>query len=251
MVPGSHAHVLSAQPVTRGDPVIMLSFARGVAADAALEAGDVAPPDALRAIGVTLGAMHAVDVDAPPAAARRMRAPRLRAITEGGACDVCKHVSGEVLAKLEASEHTRDHPYVTRFYPPELARLRAALGAPGLARGVLHGDPFLDNVRSRRSSAIVVARFPRSREADTRRNRTAPRRNTNRRALPKTKTTPQCPADARNAPHASRVPAPPPLPERRSQPAPGLGMRAAVRCTVGACGSLVRERSQSPSPRSH
>ena len=124
-----------------GTPVMMLSFVDGVAADKVLaKASGTLGGALLRSVGGALAALHSVPVSADAGG-------HLRSCENGsGACDVSKHMSGERLAKMKGSAHTRSHPFVTGFYEAELASLNESMRAPGLPRGVLHGDPFLDNM---------------------------------------------------------------------------------------------------------
>lgn len=123
-----------------GTPVMMLSWVQGVAADKVLSKGAVDVMLLLRGIGSGLAALHSVPISADSTA-------KLRACErESGACDVAKHVSGELLDKMRASEHTREHTFLTGFYETELASLKEAMGAADMPRGILHGDPFLDNM---------------------------------------------------------------------------------------------------------
>ena len=48
---------------------------------------------------------------------------------------------------MEACEHTRTHLYFAQVYPKRLAALvKGMVESSNLPQGVLHGDPFLDNV---------------------------------------------------------------------------------------------------------
>ncbi|KAG8466348.1 hypothetical protein KFE25_002104 [Diacronema lutheri] len=121
----------------RGEPVCMLSFVDGVPADAAIDAGADAV-GVLRAVGERLASLHAVPVDA--------RADGLRTFRDGGVCLLARHAAGAIGEEMRKSEHTRGHPFVAR-YGALLAELRAAVAvADVLPNGILHGDPFLDNV---------------------------------------------------------------------------------------------------------
>lgn len=118
-----------------GTPCCLLSWVEGVAADKVVAAGTVAPEAVLRAIGQGLAELHRVPVDAAAA---------LRTIETGGGCDVRLHLSGELLALFRSNEHASGHDFLP-FYERQLECLQKAMGAD-LPRGVLHGDPFLDNV---------------------------------------------------------------------------------------------------------
>ncbi len=120
-----------------GCPCCMLSWVDGKAADKVIKAGARAET-VLGTVGDGLARLHSVPVDASAAAT-------LRDFMAGGACDVRKQLSGEFGDELTASPRVADHPFLP-FYARQLAELRAAMGAPGLPRGLLHGDPFLDNL---------------------------------------------------------------------------------------------------------
>jgi len=124
-----------------GTPVMMLSFVEGVAADKVLAEADGPKGSALlRSVGGGLAALHSIPVAGDAAG-------RLRHCEGGsGACDVAKHMSGELLEKMRTSTHTREHPFLTDFYEAEAASLNESMRASELPRGVLHGDPFLDNM---------------------------------------------------------------------------------------------------------
>eukprot|EP00966_Prymnesium_polylepis_P270121 6240130-Prymnesium_polylepis.2 len=49
----------------------------------------------------------------------------------GGACDLRKHVSGELLELFRASEHSREHDYMP-FYTRQLDLLQKAVGTEGI-----------------------------------------------------------------------------------------------------------------------
>ncbi len=121
-----------------GTPVMMLRWVDGTAADKVVGKGDVPSASVMAAIGAGLAGMHSVRVS-PLAAAS------LRAIEAGGACDLRKHLSGELEALMLGSAAIQGHDFLP-FYARQLASLRAAMAEPGLPRGLLHGDPFLDNV---------------------------------------------------------------------------------------------------------
>lgn len=100
-----------------GTPCCLLSWVDGTAADKVIAAG-VPATEVLHAIGGGLAELHSVPVDGAA----------LRTLEEGGACDVRKHVSGELLALFEESEHSRDHDYMP-FYRRQLTMLQQAMGA--------------------------------------------------------------------------------------------------------------------------
>ena len=126
-------------------PCCLLTWVDGSAADKVIAQGKVPAKDVLRAVGAGLGALHSV---AAPSGrdGRRLRACE----ADNGACDVRKHLSGDFSRSLEAAPAVREHPFLA-FYAEQVTSLQAAFSAPGLARGVLHGDPFLDNILVRPS----------------------------------------------------------------------------------------------------
>ena len=124
-------------PRPDGTPVMMLSWIDGVAADKVLKTGEVSSTELLSSIGSGLAALHSV-----PASGATLR----ECEKGSGACDVAKHISNELLNKMRSSPHTKAHPYLTDFYESECASLKTAMSAEGLPRGILHGDPFLDNM---------------------------------------------------------------------------------------------------------
>ena len=122
-----------------GTPCCLLSWVDGVAADKVLSAGAVPASAVLHAVGAGLGRLHSVP---PPAGAG---AASIRVVETNGACDVRKHLSDEIAKVFETSAAVRGHPFLP-FYAAQLENLKAAWTSPGLPRGVLHGDPFLDNI---------------------------------------------------------------------------------------------------------
>ena len=120
-------------------PCCLLSWVDGMAADKVVSAGAVPASAVLRAVGAGLGRLHSVP---EPTGSR---AASLRTVETNGACDVRKHLSGEISRAFEASAVVHGHPFLP-FYAVQLQSLQETWGSPGLPRGVLHGDPFLDNV---------------------------------------------------------------------------------------------------------
>jgi len=121
-----------------GAACCLLSWVEGTAADKVISAGRVSAADVLKGVGGGLARLHSVPV--PP-----MAACSLRALEAGGACDLRKHINGEIDAVLSSSKVVAGHDFLP-FYARQLASLRAAVAEPGLPRGLLHGDPFLDNM---------------------------------------------------------------------------------------------------------
>ena len=126
--------------VSREDGAVccLLSWVDGIAADKVVSAGRVPATDVLSAVGAGLARLHSVPVS-------DAAATELRAIEAGGGCDLRKHVGGEYEAEIMSSEEVKGHDFLP-FYERQLACLRTALAEPGLPRGLLHADPFLDNI---------------------------------------------------------------------------------------------------------
>ena len=125
-------------------PCCLLSWVDGTAADKVIAGGAQPAITVLRAVGAGLGRLHRVPPPAGPDLAR------LRACeTDTGCCDIKKHLTDELTSLLATTEVVQGHPFL-RFYAAQVAELREAFRPPadshGLPRGVLHGDPFLDNV---------------------------------------------------------------------------------------------------------
>ena len=122
---------------TTQDPVILLTFANGRAADALLEEGVVSVAVAFSGMGASLGALHSVPVQ---------DTDNLRTYQDGGACDVYKQMESIELQRMETNQFTQTHPFLTFYKPRRLALESAMRNAQQLTRGVIHGDPFADNV---------------------------------------------------------------------------------------------------------
>lgn len=118
-----------------GKAAILLTFVEGKAADAVVEAG-VNAGGVMQEVGAHLAELHQVVV--PEDAT-------LRSFKAGGCCLLGMHVAGECLQKMRSCEHTAKHPFVD-FYEGRLATLQQCVAVEGLPHGILHGDPFLDNV---------------------------------------------------------------------------------------------------------
>ena len=136
---------------TTGDPAIVLTFSTGRAADALLEEGRVSVKTAFDGFGSSLGALHSIPV---------LPGDNLRTYEEGGACDVYKQMTKSVLHTMESSEFTKDHPFVTKFYKSRRDALETTMlkaKSSLLQIGVIHGDPFADNVMLDPITGQVVA----------------------------------------------------------------------------------------------
>mmetsp|Transcript_43880 Transcript_43880/g.83794 ORF Transcript_43880/g.83794 Transcript_43880/m.83794 type:complete len:354 (+) Transcript_43880:191-1252(+) len=118
---------------TSGEPALLLSFCKGKSADAVLEAGLDAGVT-LQEIGFNLAKLHQVE----PCAG-------LRSYTKSGACNLGEHLLGKWLILFRENEHVRAHEFVA-FYESQLKELQAVMRTQGLPCGIIHGDPFLDNI---------------------------------------------------------------------------------------------------------
>jgi len=125
----------------------MLTHVAGIAADAAVEHHGVDPVTMLTGIGENLARLHLVST--LPEAASALST--LRSYTTSGCCLIADHLSGAMEREMLESEHTRHHPYL-EYYRHRLPAMRLALDTPGLPSGVVHGDPFLDNILVDRST---------------------------------------------------------------------------------------------------
>jgi len=121
-----------------GTPAYMLSFVQGKAADSVVESG-VDALHVLQGVGRNLAALHSVEVKQDTAVGH------LRDYSEGGCCLLGYHASRGYLGKVSGSDFTKDQPY-TAFYQDKLEVLEKCVKIQGLPTGILHGDPFLDNV---------------------------------------------------------------------------------------------------------
>ena len=132
-------------------PAMLLTWVDGLAADKVIAAGAVAREAVLHAVGEGLGQLHCV---APPTGWDAVL-PSLRTIEEGGGCDLRLHLSGEIASIFASAKALKGHAFLP-FYERELASMRAAYNASGLPTGVLHADPFLDNVLVSPSSGALA-----------------------------------------------------------------------------------------------
>ena len=114
----------------------------GLAADKVIAAG-WSREAVLHAVGEGLGQLHCV---APPtgwdAVLPLPSAPSKRAAAATSA-STCRVRSRSIFAA--SAKALKGHAFLP-FYERELASMRAAYNASGLPTGVLHADPFLDNV---------------------------------------------------------------------------------------------------------
>eukprot|EP00308_Calcidiscus_leptoporus_P021935 CAMPEP_0119357268 /NCGR_PEP_ID=MMETSP1334-20130426/5689_1 /TAXON_ID=127549 /ORGANISM="Calcidiscus leptoporus, Strain RCC1130" /LENGTH=352 /DNA_ID=CAMNT_0007371471 /DNA_START=39 /DNA_END=1097 /DNA_ORIENTATION=- len=118
-----------------GTPCCLLTWVEGKPADKVMATGVVAEK-VLREIGRGLGMIHSVSAG---------KEGQFRTYMQGGACDVRKHISDEYAAALASSADVEGHDFLP-FYEAQATQLRIAMSTAELPEGVLHGDPFLDNV---------------------------------------------------------------------------------------------------------
>ena len=137
--PDGQTYRFTAIDATTGDPVLILSFVEGRAADALLEEHKVSTRIVFYGMGMSLGVLHSVPVH---------ESDNLRTYKQGGACDVWKQMESTMLKQMLSCSHTKTHPFVTDFYPSRRNHLENIMrqADSGLTRGVIHGDPFADNV---------------------------------------------------------------------------------------------------------
>lgn len=133
--------VFSVERKSDKTPCCLLTFVDGVAADKVAESGTVTASAVLQAVGSGLGRLHSV----PPPSTGSAAAASVRTVETNGACDVRKHLSGEISEIFASSLAVKGHAFLP-FYEEQVASLQRAFTADGLPRGVLHGDPFLDNI---------------------------------------------------------------------------------------------------------
>lgn len=117
-------------------PLVMLSYIRGRAADVVIRSGTLNPLLVLQGVAAGLGAMSNVLIT---------ECDGLKDWRTGGACAVGSHFSGTERAVLTEHPNTRHHSFVP-FYLQRLKQLVKCMSRTDLPLGVLHGDPFFDNV---------------------------------------------------------------------------------------------------------
>lgn len=118
-------------------PTCLLTFLDGKNADQALiDNPNLSESKVLESLGEGLALLHSIRVT-PDAG--------LRDFKQGGACLVADHMNGIYLTAFEDSKHTCEHPFLP-FYRKEMVNLIDCMCARTLPTGILHGDPFLDNV---------------------------------------------------------------------------------------------------------
>lgn len=124
-----------------GQPATLLNFVHGRAADHVIEVNpSVTAVSVLRCCGQQLSHLHRIVVDDASRGA-------LRSYTTGGACLIGLHVRGHFTSMFAdtTDDYILQHPYLP-FYRAHVPHLVADVQGGELPLGVLHGDPFLDNI---------------------------------------------------------------------------------------------------------
>jgi hypothetical protein len=136
-----------------GVPATFLNFVQGRAADYVLENASTSTSTSasgservlnkatiLNVFGEKLSALHSIPLITGDA-------EKLRSFLDGGACLIGQHVKRTFLESFEASsdDFIRSHPYVD-FYRERIEALIKDASDGRLTMGILHGDPFMDNI---------------------------------------------------------------------------------------------------------
>ena len=118
-------------------PAILLTFIDGKAADYLLENRLFPPLQILSTVGRGLAQLHSVGGEQN----------HLRSFMNGGACFVGQHIQGYFKNIFESHDDPfiKEHLFV-RFYFERVDSMVVDIMEQGLPSGVLHGDPFLDNI---------------------------------------------------------------------------------------------------------
>jgi aminoglycoside phosphotransferase len=115
-------------------PVFFLSFVNGVGGNHLIEKELYEANLILSSVAFNLSKLHSIPIINC----------NLRSILHSGGVFTSLHVSGSIKLLLESSEFN-NHPYVM-FYLLRYQELINDLTLEDLPVGILHGDPFLDNV---------------------------------------------------------------------------------------------------------
>lgn len=115
-------------------PVMFLSYVDGISANHLIEKELFKPDLILYNVAFNLSQLHSIPINNC----------NLRTILQGGGVFTSLHVSGNIKQVLELSEYS-NHPFVT-FYLARYLDLIHDLTLKDLPIGILHGDPFLDNI---------------------------------------------------------------------------------------------------------
>lgn len=120
-------------------PVLLLSFLKGIAADYLLENGLMDHDTLLSSVGKTLAMLHSVSGKG---------FDDVRYFLDKGACFVGKHVKNvykDLFKSSSVDDYILSHPFID-FYFKHVDNLVENVTITSLPIGILHGDPFLDNV---------------------------------------------------------------------------------------------------------
>lgn len=128
-------------------PTILLTFVPGMAADKVIEGqARLSQSKTMEVIGQNLARLHAVPLPLHESNVT------LRSYTHGGACEVQNHVSGHFANALADGatkfEDVRKGDFLP-FYRRAVVELKMQMSAAAtdcFPDGILHGDPFLDNM---------------------------------------------------------------------------------------------------------
>ena len=141
--------------LAKNRPAILLTHLPGRNADALIEENKIKATDVCRQAAAALAEVH----ELPPLAV----GANMRSFLTGGCCNVADVASGRTARKfLNAGERNRkikNHPYL-RFFAAKVKELQLALRdakTAELPQGLLHGDPFLDNVLFDEKTKKIVA----------------------------------------------------------------------------------------------
>ena len=141
--------------LAKNRPAILLTHLPGRNADALIEENKVKATDVCRQAAAALAEVH----ELPPLTV----GANMRSFLTGGCCNVADVASGRTARKfLNAGERNRkikNHPYL-RFFAAKVKELQLALRdakTAELPQGLLHGDPFLDNVLFDEKTKKIVA----------------------------------------------------------------------------------------------
>ena len=143
--------------MSTGSPSIVLDFLEGAPADKVLQAGGAAITELLfGGAGSALAKLHSVPLPSAEALAstgiRDAGGPgRYPGADPTAACFV--GMQEQLVEEFAASETLADHPFLPLHAAqvPALAKTMAA----DVPRGLLHGDPFLDNLLAKESGEVV------------------------------------------------------------------------------------------------
>eukprot|EP01041_Mallomonas_annulata_P007025 gene7025-14294_t len=125
--------------LTKDDqPAILLNFIQGRAADIVVESGVVSLQHMLTSVGRNLALLHSTKIN---------NSSNLLSYIDGGCCLLGKHITNDIKRIFNEStdEFIINHPFLT-FYFERVDTLCRDVCLPNIPMGIVHGDPFLDNV---------------------------------------------------------------------------------------------------------